>query len=265
MSAWPAPAAWSPFQRSSCSWLPANCAHACANAQVNDEPVRKPEQGQEVVLFVPLPRDLGQAGDGRPRVHRYRSLDLRLGRELQAFRARYGLTQDEVARVVGTSSSAAISQWEAGQKVPEGLNRERVRELLDGRLWPELRAALLGVDSFPGPWRQAVRWCRRASREVAARAAWGVPIGRILESLQTAKDLAGLRFAYIEAGPVGRAGAALTGADAGAAERRLEDAVFGLRWLEIAHARRFDVTKSLAPELPLEWLRDPSTEVRHAR
>jgi transcriptional regulator with XRE-family HTH domain len=208
------------------------------------------------VLFVPLPRDLGQAGDGRPRVHRYRSLDLRLGRELEAFRARYGLTQDEVAQVVEASSAAATSQWESGRAVPDGLRRERLRELLDGRLWPELRTGLLGGESFPEPWREAVRWYRRASREVPARATWGLPIGRILDSLRRADDLAGLRRAYVEAGPVGSAGAALTGTDIGAAERRVEGAAFGLRWLEIAQAGRFDLNKSLARQLPLERLND---------
>jgi transcriptional regulator with XRE-family HTH domain len=222
---------------------------------MNGEAVREPEREQEVVLFIPLPHDLGQAGDGRPRVHRYRSLDLRLGRELQAFRARSGLTQDEVARVVG-ASSAAISEWEASRKVPDGLRRERVRELLDGRLWPELRAALLGGESFPRPWREAVRWYRRAARDVPARVTWGVPIRQMLDSLQTAEDLAGLRLAYVQAGPVGSAGAALTGTAAGSAERRIEDAAFGLRWLEIAQAGRFDLNKSLARQLPLERLND---------
>src|ERR687886_2044085 len=177
--------------------------------------MRKPEPGREVVLFVPLPRDLGQAGDGRPCVHRYRSLDLRLGRELLAFRGRYGLTQDEAARVLGASGASTISQWEAGRAVPDGVRRERLRELLDGRLWPELRAALLGGESFPTPWREAVRWYRRASREVPARATWGVPIRRMLDSLQTAEDLAGLRRAYVEAGPIGTARAALARSGAG--------------------------------------------------
>ena len=134
------------FQRSLRSGIiPGVGAPACANAQVRDEAVRESEPGREVVLFVPLPHDLGQANDGRARVHRYRSRDLRLGRELLAFRARYGLTQDEVARVVATSSAATISQWEAGHKVPDGLRRERLRELLDGRLWPELRTGLLAL------------------------------------------------------------------------------------------------------------------------
>src|ERR687886_556392 len=189
--------------------------------------MRKPEPGREVVLFVPLPRDLGQAGDGRPRTHRYRSLDLRLGRELLAFRARYGLTQDEAARVLGASGASTISQWEAGRAVPDGVRRERLRELLDGRLWPELRAALLGGESFPTPWREAVRWYRRASREVPARQEWSVRIGRILDSLLRARDLAGLQLAYVEAGPVGSAGAALTGTAVGSVERRVQDAAFG--------------------------------------
>jgi len=93
----------------------ATLAHACANAQVGDEAEREAQRGQEVVLFIPLPQDLGQAGDGRPRVHRYRRLDLRLGRELQAFRARYGLTQDEVARVVGPAAPQSRSGRPAGR------------------------------------------------------------------------------------------------------------------------------------------------------
>src|SRR5919202_3160514 len=156
---------------------------------------RKSEPGQEVVLFVPLPHDLGQSNDGRARVHRYRSLDLRLGRELLGFRASYGLTQNEVARVLAASGAPTISQWEAGRAVPDGVRRERLRELLDGRLWPELRAALLGGESFPALWREAVRWYRRASREVPARATWGVLIRRMLDSLLRVEDLAGLRLA----------------------------------------------------------------------
>ena len=141
---------------------------------------RKSEPGQEIVLFVPLPHDLGQANDGRARVHRYRSLDLRLGRELLAFRTRYGLTQDGVARVVATSSAATISQWEAGRKVlPDGLRRERLRELLDGRLWPELRSVLLGSQDFPGSWLpiQGVRFPPRqgpAGHRETSLASWEV-------------------------------------------------------------------------------------------
>ncbi len=64
---------------------------------------------------------------------------------------------------------------------------------------------------------------------------------------------------------MGSAGAALTGADVPAVARRVEDAAYGLRWLEIAYARRFDLEKSLAHDLPLAWLNGPSsaTGVRH--
>src|SRR5919202_2060118 len=75
------------FQRSLLSrTIPGVGARASANAQVENEPVREPEHRQEIVLFIPLSQDLEQVGDGRPRVRRYRSLDLRLGRELLAFR-----------------------------------------------------------------------------------------------------------------------------------------------------------------------------------
>ena len=36
--------------------------------------------------------------------------------------------------------------------------------------------------------------------------------------------------------------------------RRLEDAAYGLRWLELAHGRRFDLRRSLVPQLPLGHL-----------
>jgi len=181
---------------------------------------------------------------------------LRLGRELHAFRVMYRLTQDEIARVIGASSAASISQWEAGHEVPEGMRRERLRELLDGQLWPELRASVQRNESFPGPWREAVRWYRRASREVLMRATWGVPISRFLDSLCRAEDLETLRRTYVEAGPVGSAVEALTGSYAGGAKRQVEDAACGLRWLEITHGLRFDPTKSLARGLPLGWLNE---------
>ena len=36
--------------------------------------------------------------------------------------------------------------------------------------------------------------------------------------------------------------------------RRLEDAAHGLRWLELAHGLRFDLRRSLVPQLPLRRL-----------
>ena len=89
--------------------------------------------GRELVITVPLPEDLGQRGDARPKVHRFRSHWLELGRRLRAFRARYGLTQDEVAAVVGAKDGTTLAQWERGTNVPESLRREQLIALLEGR------------------------------------------------------------------------------------------------------------------------------------
>jgi hypothetical protein len=62
----------------------------------------------------------------------------------------------------------------------------------------EIDAQVLGDEPFPRPWRDAVRWYRRASREVAQRAAWG---GAITEQLARLRDVAGLealRRRYVE-------------------------------------------------------------------
>ena len=45
-----------------------------------------------------LPEDRGRQGDGRPKVHRFRSQWLELGRRLRDFRARFGLRWLEVMR-----------------------------------------------------------------------------------------------------------------------------------------------------------------------
>jgi hypothetical protein len=36
--------------------------------------------------------------------------------------------------------------------------------------------------------------------------------------------------------------------------RRMEDAAYGLRWLETAHGWRCDLNASLVAQLPLGWL-----------
>jgi transcriptional regulator with XRE-family HTH domain len=134
---------------------------------------------RELVIAVPLPEDRGRRGDGRPKVHRFRSRWLELGRRLREFRARYGLTQGEIAAVVGAGSGSAVAQRENGVNVPDGLRRERLTDLLAGRLWPALRAAALVGDELPSSWERAVRWYRRASR-------YGLRIG-----IEVARGLAG--------------------------------------------------------------------------
>jgi DNA-binding XRE family transcriptional regulator len=120
-------------------------------------------------------------------VRRFRSRHLDLGERLAAFRARYGVTQAEVARAVGARDHTAISQWERGASVPGGMLRERRSDLLDGRRWPKLRAAMLGEDgdgTLPAAWDRAVRWYRRASRERHPRATVGAAVAAILDELR---------------------------------------------------------------------------------
>jgi transcriptional regulator with XRE-family HTH domain len=57
-----------------------------------------------------------------------------LGRRLRTFRARYGLTQDEVAAVIVAAEGSVVSQWESGVAVPDGVRREPLTELLERRL-----------------------------------------------------------------------------------------------------------------------------------
>lgn len=91
------------------------------------------ELPRELVITMPLPDDRGWCGDGRPKVRRFCSHWCELGLRLRDFRARYGLTQTEVAQAVGATGPLAVAQWEQRTAVPEELRRERLVELLDGR------------------------------------------------------------------------------------------------------------------------------------
>ena len=75
---------------------------------------------RELVVAVPLPEDRGLRGDGRPHVRRFRSLQLDLGQRLAAFRARYGISQAEIAQTVGASGGSTVSLWESGATFPTG-------------------------------------------------------------------------------------------------------------------------------------------------
>jgi hypothetical protein len=111
---------------------------------------------------------------------------------------------------------------------------------------------------FCYPWRPAfIRGAGNRDRGVPARAAWGVPIQGILDSLLRAEDVAGLQRAYLEAGPMGRAGAALAWIDAGAAERRVEDAALDCVGWRSRMPRRIDLKRSLARQVPRNWLTEP--------
>lgn len=184
---------------------------------------------------------------------------MELGRRLLAFRAQHGLTQAEVAAVVGAGTPTSVTQWESGARVPEGGRRQRVEALVGGQLWPELRSAVVAGTGMPARWATAVRWYRRASRERARRTREGTAIASILEDLRDTQRLDVLRQRYAAAG-AGWAhgwtrGAAPTPGDVhthgpgGAVLRQIEDASFGLRWLEIARGGRLDLSRSLLHQL----------------
>jgi transcriptional regulator with XRE-family HTH domain len=227
-------------------------AHSFANTIVPSERDREAQPGRELVLTVPLPEDRGRRGDGRPRVHRFRSQQLELGVRLRAFRERYGLTQVEVARVLGVTKPA-VCQWEAGVAVAKGLPRERLRDLLEGRLWPELRTALIAGEGLPRTWRQAARWYRRASRERRHRQTVGVILAAMLDGLAAVGSPEALGWHYVERdgewahGMTDRSG---YGQQCHTEVRRIEDAAYGMRWLELARELRLDLSWSLVPQLP---------------
>ena len=186
---------------------------------------------------MPLPEDRGRRGDARPKVHRFRSYDLELGQRLRTFRERHGLTQADVAPVLDAGTPTTVTQWESGARVPEGGRRWRVEALVAGRLWAELRAAVVAAPGMPARWGAAVRWYRRASRERARRAAEGAAIAALLGDLRDTHRPDVLRGRYSSAG-AGWAHGAAASADAAfagltpGALRLVEDAAFGLRWLE---------------------------------
>jgi transcriptional regulator with XRE-family HTH domain len=200
-----------------------------------------------------VPEDRGLRGDGRPRAHRFRSYDLELGRRLRAFRAEHGLTQAEVARVVGAGGESAVCQWERGFAVPDGPRRARLVALLDGRLWPEFRRAMIAEAGMPTRWRRAARWYRRASRERQAREAVGAAAAAILGRLRAVDSADALRDAYWR-GDAASPGKARAEPVRGSEQRhdgvRAEDAAYGLRWVELASGLRFDLSRSLVRQVP---------------
>lgn len=220
-----------------------------------------PDHAQrELVITIPLPNDQGLTGDGRPKVRRFRSHFLDLGQRLRAFRTEHDLTQDEVAWVVGASDRSAVAQWELGVTVPEGVRCEQVQALLDGRLWPEVRAAMIQGEGMPERWVRAARWYRRASRERLRRDTVGVVVATVLEHLRTVEALEGLRQRYcvddgdwVHALATQRLPEVLEVSDL----RRAEDAAYGMRSLEIRYGLRLDLGRSLVRQVPLTLLDEP--------
>ena len=115
-------------------------------------------------------------GSSRPNQHRYRALDLSLAGRLQSFRAEHDVSQAEVAAVVGAGNKSVVAEWENGVSVPSGLRKRRLIELLEGKRW-----------------QHAVRWYRRASREVTHRRTLGEVIHATLEETRQLLTIEELR------------------------------------------------------------------------
>lgn len=208
---------------------------------------------------MPLPEDKGLKGDGRAKIRRFRSRLLDLGQRLREFRREHNLTQAEVAQVVGAGSEATVCQWESGVNVPDGSRRERLAELLEGKLWRAFRELVTQGDCMPRRWNEAVRWYRRESRERSPRQTVGAVIAVALEELHAVEQLGGLRRRYCEdhsswiRGVVEKV---YSGSELQVNLRRLEDAAYGVRWLELAYGLRFDLGRSLVGQVPLALLGD---------
>ena len=199
----------------------------------------------------------GRRGDRRPKAHRFRSFQLELGRRLWEFRARYDVTQAEIAQAVGAAGPSAVAQWERGANVPEGIRREHVVDLLEGRRWPELHTAAIVGDGLPVSWARGARWYRRASHEQRMRETVGVVVAKVRDELRVVASPEALRARYC-AHDDGWVCTVAEGCGLGESHRahlrRLEDAAYGLRWLELAGGLRLDLGCSLAAQLPLSFI-----------
>ena len=153
---------------------------------------------------------------------------------------------------------SATAEWERGANVPEGLRREHLIELLDGQRWPELRTATIVGEGLPETWDRGLRWYRRASRERGPRAAVGAVVAAILDDLRAIDSRDAHRHHYRERDGkwAQRVGARRGLSDKYQADlRRIEDAAYGLRWVELASGLRFDLSRLLVPQLRPTWLR----------
>jgi hypothetical protein len=147
-----------------------------------------------------------------------------------------------------------VTYWESGAAVPDGMRRERLAALLEGKLWPELRASLIAGVGLPKRWDEAVRWYRRLSREREPRAVVGVSVAAVLTPLRSIDDEGALREQYGTIGAVTTSVVADRGAPAVVGQTpgwRIIEAAYGLRWLEIRHRLQLDIDRSLARQL---WL-----------
>jgi len=110
---------------------------------------------------------------------------------------------------------------------------------------------------LPAAWDRGACWYRRASRERRPRETVGAAVAAALAHLQNVGSSEALRQQYcVHDGEWVRGVAVRCGLDEEhpADLRRIEDAAYGLRWLEIEHERQFNLRNSLVPQLPLGLL-----------
>ena len=150
-----------------------------------------------------------------------------------------------------------MAQWESEVTVPDGIRRERLIELLKGRLWRELREVHVTGTGMPARWNDAARWYRRASRERQPREMIGAVVAAVLDDLRLASSTELLRARYCERDGEWAHRVAIQnglGLERQTEVRRIEDGAYGLRWLELAHEVTFELTRSVVPQLPLRLL-----------
>jgi DNA-binding XRE family transcriptional regulator len=198
-------------------------------------------------------------GDGKPKVHRFRSHLLELGPRLKAFRQEHDLTQAELAPVLGVRQPSTLCQWEKGAAVPRGAPRDRLIDLLDGKLLVELRQAMVQGTGMPDRWIRAVRWYRRASRERVMRQSVGLEVAEIVEQLWRIDSTDGLRWSYCHddgAWSKQAAGEGMLDTDQHGDVSRARDVAYGLRWLEIRTGAQVDLTRSLMCQVASDGMRE---------
>jgi transcriptional regulator with XRE-family HTH domain len=208
--------------------------------------------GRELILTIPLPEDRGLDGNGGPKVRRFRSFLLALGARLRAFRREHDLTQGAGDLALGLGDRTALTGWEKGTTVPDGIAREHLAALLDGRLWREVRQAIVVGEGMPQRWLGALRWYRRLSRERRHREIEGRTIAAVVAPLREVGDTETLRQWYRQCGQNWDEGTLVRpAADAyrQSGRYRAEDIAYGLRWLEISEGTILDLRRSVVPQI----------------
>jgi hypothetical protein len=165
---------------------------------VSDFELDPDEPGREFVITVPLPCERLRPASTLPKQHRYRALDVALAASIEPFRTEHNLTLADVALAVGAANQSVVSQWESVINVPSGVRKRRLIELFEGKRWKLFREAVIDGEGVPQRWRQAVRWYRRASREVRHRRTVGDVIFATLEETRGLTTINEVRQHYLE-------------------------------------------------------------------